>query len=209
MVLETRNFRNKTVLKRKQAVQYLSLSLPDDGFTDDQFFEFCRKNDNLRIERTSKGEILIMALTGGKTGIRNSELNADFVIWNRKNKAGQVFDSSTGFKLPSGATYSPDLAWVSKERWESLTEQQREKHVPLCPDFVVELLSSSQDLGPMKDKLDEYIENGCQLGWLINPYNKKTYVFRPNSPMESMPFEQEITGAEVLKDFKITLSEIF
>ncbi len=194
--------------KIKQDVGYLTLMLPNGGFTDDQFFEFCQINDNLRIERNAKGQIIIMSLTGGTTGIRNAELVTDFVIWNRKKKQGRVFDSSTGFKLPNGATYSPDVAWVSNERWESLTETQHEKHVPLCPNFVVELVSSSQSAEELKPKMQEYMENGCELGWLIDPYSKITQVFRPKMDAEKVPFDQLLYGGQILKNFKIKISDI-
>jgi Uma2 family endonuclease len=149
-----------------------------------------------------------MSLTGGTTGIRNAELITDFVFWNRKKKQGRVFDSSTGFKLPNGATYSPDIAWVSNERWESLPETQLEKHVPLCPDFVVELVSNSQNAEALKAKMEEYVENGCKLGWLIDPYNKITQVFRPKMDSEKVPFDQFLYGGQILKNFKIKISDI-
>ena len=199
----------KTKRKRRQEVGYLTLVLPNGGFSDDQFFEFCQMNDNLRIERTSQGEIIIMSLTGGKTGIRNAELIIDFGIWNRQKKGGVIFDSSTGFKLPNGATYSPDVAWVKNERWEALTEKQKEKHAPICPDFVVELLSNSQDVASLKMKMEEYMENGCSLGWLVDPYGRTTHVFRPKLPVDEVPFDQELFGGKVLEAFKIKLSDIF
>ena len=205
MVLEAKKERKE----RKQKVEYLMLTLPNAGFTDDQFYEFCQVNENLKIERNSKGEIIIMALTGGKTGNRNAEVNAEFVIWNRQKKGGFVFDSSTGFSIPNGATYSPDLAWVTHERWNALTEEQKEKFVPLCPDFMVELLSTSQDVEALESKMTEFIENGCRLGWLIDPYEKATYVYRPKVAVEKVPFDQELHGGQVLTEFKIKLSDIF
>jgi Uma2 family endonuclease len=205
MVLEAAKSGNE----RKQKVEYLTLKLPDGGFSDDQFYEFCQLNDNLKIERNSKGEIIILALTGGKTGNRNAELNAEFVIWNRREKQGFVFDSSTGFKLPNGATYSPDLAWISKERWTALSEEQKEKFVPLCPDFVIEPISSSQDVDSLEDKITEFIDNGCRLAWLIDPYDKATYVYRPKVPVEIVPFDRELHGGKVLDGLKIKLADIF
>ena len=205
MVLEA----TKENKERKQAVQYLTLTLPNGGFTDDQFYEFCQLNGNLKIERNSKGEIIIMALTGGKTGNRNAELTIEFGIWNRRKKGGFVFDSSTGFKLPNGATYAPDLAWVKNERWDALTGEQREKHVPLCPDFIVELLSTSQDVESLQVKMTEFMENGCLLGWLIDPYKRVTHVFRPKVKAEKIQFDQDLYGGQVLEDFKIKLSEVF
>mgnify|MGYP001244577748 CR=1 FL=1 len=205
MVLEAVKERKE----KEQKVEYLALTLPNGGFTDDQFYEFCQLNDNLKIERNSKGKIIIMALTGGKTGNRNAELNAEFVLWNRRKKNGFVFDSSTGFRIPSGATYSPDLAWVTNERWNTLTEEQKEKFVPLCPDFVVELVSVSQDVESLEDKITEFIENGCRLAWLVDPYEKMTHVYRPKVAVEKIPFDQELHGGQVLEGFKIRLSDIF
>lgn len=205
MVLEAVKERKE----KEQKVEYLALTMPNGGFTDDQFYEFCQLNDNLKIERNSKGKIIIMALTGGKTGNRNAELNAEFVLWNRRKKNGFVFDSSTGFRIPSGATYSPDLAWVTNERWNTLTEEQKEKFVPLCPDFVVELVSVSQDVESLEDKITEFIENGCRLAWLVDPYEKMTHVYRPKVAVEKIPFDQELHGGQVLEGFKIRLSNIF
>ena len=205
MVLEAVKERKE----KEQKVEYLALTMPNGGFTDDQFYEFCQLNDNLKIERNSKGKIIIMALTGGKTGNRNAELNAEFVLWNRRKKNGFVFDSSTGFRIPSGATYSPDLAWVTNERWNTLTEEQKEKFVPLCPDFVVELVSVSQDVESLEDKITEFIENGCRLAWLVDPYEKMTHVYRPKVAVEKIPFDQELHGGQVLEGFKIRLSDIF
>lgn len=205
MVLEAVKERKE----KEQKVEYLALTLPNGGFTDDQFYEFCQLNDNLKIERNSKGKIIIMALTGGKTGNRNAELNAEFVLWNRRKKNGFVFDSSTGFRIPSGATYSPDLAWVTNERWNALTEEQKEKFVPLCPDFVVELVSVSQDVESLEDKITEFIENGCRLAWLVDPYEKMTHVYSPKVAVEKIPFDRELHGGQVLEGFKIRLSNIF
>ena len=204
MVLE----KTKRKEKRGQSVEFLTLTLPDSGFTEDQFFEFCQLNDNLKIERNSKGEIIIMALTGGKTGYRNSELNAEFVIWNRQKKGGIFFDSSTGFTIPNGATYSPDAAWVSNERWNALSEMQQEKFVPLCPDFIMELLSNSQHVAALRDKMGEFMENGCRLGWVIDPYERVTYVYRPKAEVENVPFEQPLFGGQVLEGFQLNMADL-
>lgn len=193
---------------KKQNVEILMLTLPNGGFTDDQFFEFCQLNENLKIERYSHGEIIIMALTGGKTGGRNSELNADIVFWNRRKKGGIVFDSSTGFKLPNGATYSPDVAWILNERWNSLTDEQQDKFVPLCPDFVVEIRSPSQTLEHQKFKMQEFMENGCRLGWLVDPFERMTHVYRPKVETEEVPFVQPLFGGQVLEGLQVTLAEI-
>ncbi len=195
-------------ITRKQSVDFLMLVLPNGGFTDDQFFEFCQLNDNLRIERNAKGQIIIMALTGGNTGKRNFKLYFPFALWHQKHKKGEFFDSSTGFRLPNGATYSPDVAWVSEEPWNNLTENQREKLIMLCPDFIVELLSASQHLKFLDGKMQEFAENGCRLGWLIDPYERVTHVYRPKVETEKVPFDQPLFGGQVLEGMKVVMSEV-
>ena len=194
--------------KKRQKVEYLFLNLPDGGFTEDQFFEFCQLNDGLKIERLSTGEIIIMALTGGKTGIRNSELNAEFVFWNRKHKQGRVFDSSTGFRIPNGAVYSPDVAWIPNEKWEQLVARQQEQFVPLCPDFICELASNKNQIKSLKEKMEEFMENGCRLGWLIDPFEKITFVYMPGKPIKEIPFEQTLSGEPVLKGLQINIIDL-
>lgn len=139
-----------------------------DEMDDDRFFEFCARNSDYRIERTAEGKGVIMPGTGGKTGYRNSGLNAQLWNWNhRARKRGGVFDSSTLFRLPNGAMRSPDAAWISRERMALIPEEQREKWVPLCPEFLVELSSPADRLAQVKLKMDEWMANGCELGWLL------------------------------------------
>jgi Uma2 family endonuclease len=141
--------------------------------TEDQFFQLCQENDNIRLERTAKGELIIMSPAGGETSSSNAGLTAQLWIWNEQNKLGKVFDSSGGFKLPNGANRSPDAAWVKLERWKALTPEQQKKFPPLCPDFVVELLSPSYSLKETQDKMREYRDNGALLGLLINRKNRQ------------------------------------
>ncbi len=176
-------------------------------FDDDEFYSFCQANPKLKLERTKEGEIIIMALTGGKTGIKNSEIIAELIIWNRQAKAGNVFDSSTGFRLPNGATRSPDAAWIAKERWEALSDSEQEKFPPLCPDFVVELKSESDPLKTAQEKMGEWLENGCRLGWLLDPQGQKAYVYRPGRPVaEWEGFSQQLSGEDVLPGFALDLA---
>jgi Uma2 family endonuclease len=142
---------------------------------DDDFFEFCQANRDLRIERTKEGELIIMPPTGGETGGRNFELTGVFRNWVKSDGTGKGFDSSTCFTLPNGAMRSPDLSWVKLDRWNALTDEERKKFL-LCPDFVVELRSPSDIVDALKEKMEEYIENGAQLGWLIDPVAKKVYI---------------------------------
>ncbi|MFN3361896.1 MAG: Uma2 family endonuclease, partial [Pseudanabaenaceae cyanobacterium] len=147
-----------------------------------QFAEICAANPDLRLELTSEGELIVMPPTGGETGNRNLEIAVELGLWNRRHGKGKAFDSSTGFILPNGAVRSPDLAWVSLERWDSLTADEKAGFVPLCPDFVVELLSPSDSWQSGVAKIEEYMNNGCRLGWLIDPSSKKVAIYRANKP---------------------------
>ena len=146
------------------------VSLADrfNHMSEDEFYEFCQRNAELKFERRADGTIEFMHTTGGTTGQRNSELITDLTIWNRQHRMGFVFDSSTGFRLPNGAVRSPDVAWVRREAWQALTTGQQERFPPLCPDFAVELASPSDSLPDLAAKMQEYIANGCHLAWLID-----------------------------------------
>ncbi|RYF63215.1 MAG: Uma2 family endonuclease, partial [Cytophagaceae bacterium] len=149
-------------------METVRVHFPEDlRMNDDEFFRFCQDNPGLRFERRKNGDIIFMSLTGGETGNRNFELSIDFGIWNRQSKWGYFFDSSTAFRLSDTSVMSPDVAGVSKARWEALTEKERRRFVPLCPDFVLELLSPSDRLADAQQKMEDWIANGCQLGWLL------------------------------------------
>jgi Uma2 family endonuclease len=169
--------------------------------TDSELFELCRINRDLRIERTAEGEVVIMSPTGGATGNRNFKLIVAFGIWVEKDGTGLGFDSSTGFVLPNGAERAPDVAWVKRERWDALTPEQREKFVPLCPDFVVEIRPRSDSVDDLHAKLREYIANGAALGFLIDPYARHVHVYRPGAAVESLEDPREISGEPVLAGF--------
>ena len=177
--------------------------------SDDEFYAFCLANDHWRIERTAEGDIIIMPPTGGKTGIRNSELIAQLVVWNKTKRKGQVFDSSTIFVLPNSAQRSPDLAWVRNERWQALTDEQQEKFPPLCPDFVVELRSRTDSLKRLRAKMQEYIDNGAQLGWMIDPVKRRVHVYRPNSAVEILDNPQTVSGEPLLQGFTLDATAIW
>jgi Uma2 family endonuclease len=176
--------------------------------TDEQFFQLCQNNQELKFERTANGHLIIMPPTGGATGNRNADLTAQIHAWNRQTKSGKVFDSSTGFKLPNGANRSPDTAWLKLDRWNALTPEQQERFLPLCPDFVVELLSPSDSLKTAQVKMQEYIENGAQLGWLIDRHNQRVEIYRPNCAVEVLPSPGTLSGEEVLPGLVLDLSEI-
>jgi Uma2 family endonuclease len=177
--------------------------------TDNQFYELCRENPEIKFERNAAGELLIMSPTGGETGNINSEINADFVIWNRQTQLGKVFDSSTCFKLPNGANRSPDVAWIKKERWDALTPEQKEKFPPIAPDFVLELMSPSDSLRETQEKMQEYIDNGVKLGWLINPKMRQVEIYRLGRAVEILTSPQELSGEDVLAGFILNLSIIW
>ncbi|MEH2295917.1 Uma2 family endonuclease [Nostoc sp.] len=188
----------------------LTLQLPPNlQFTDEEFAQIVAVNKELRLELTAEGELIIMAPTGGETGNRNFELYLDLGVWNRQNKLGKAFDSSTGFKLPNGATRSPDASWVKIERWDALTPEQRKKFLPLCPDFAVELVSETDDVEDTKAKMQEYLANGLKLGWLINPRDKQVIIYRSNQAPEVLQAPTSLSGEDVLPGFVLNLQHIF
>ncbi len=176
--------------------------------TDEQFFQMCQKNSNYRFERTASGEILIMSPTGSDTGRRNVKITTQLDIWNSESNLGEVFDSSTGFTLPNGAERSPDASWVKIERWNALTPEQQEKFAPICPDFVVELRSRTDSLKELQEKMQEYIENGAQLGWLIDRKNKRVEIYRPGKDVEILDNPASLSGENILPGFVLHLQQI-
>jgi Uma2 family endonuclease len=182
---------------------------PVIAMNDRQFFELCQLNRDLRLERTSQGDLVIMPPTGGETGRMNFELTGFFGQWVHADGTGVGFGSSTGFTLPNGAMRSPDLAWVKRERWESLTPEQRKVFAPLCPDFVLELRSPSDALATVQAKMQEYLDNGAQLGLLIDPIEKKVYIYRPQMPVECLDNPQAISGEPVLPGFVLELGRVW
>ncbi|MEG4443837.1 Uma2 family endonuclease [Microcoleus sp. F8-D3] len=182
---------------------------PAIDMTDEQFFAFCQQNRDYRIERNATGEITIMPPTGSETGNRNFDLIVQLGIWTRQNGTGIGFDSSAGFTLPNGAMKSSDAAWIKLEKWHTLTPEQQQKFAPICPDFIIELRSPSDNLQPLKDKLQEYIDNGVSLGWLIDRKNRKVYIYRPNSEVECLDNPATLSGESILPEFVLQLSTIW
>jgi Uma2 family endonuclease len=198
----------------------LTLQLPPVlKLTDEQFEQLAAANQDLQLELTAKGELIIMPPTGGETGNRNFEVYIDLGIWNRQTRLGKAFDSSTGFRLPKGGTRSPDASWVRMERWNALTEEQRKKFLPLCPDFAVELVSETDseavaslrasDVQETRSKMQEYINNGLRLGWLINPRTRQVEIYRPNQVVEVLQSPATLSGEDVLPGFVLDLQPIF
>ena len=176
---------------------------------DDEFFEFCQRNKKMRIEMDKHGAITIMPPTGSETGIKNFNLTVSFGNWVKKNKTGVGFDSSTGFRFPNSAKRSPDVSWMTLEKWNAIPAAKRKKFAPVCPDFVVELRSETDSLRKLKNKMLEYIENGASLGWLIDATTRKVYVYRPNTEVETLENPAEISGEPFLKGFTLNLKEIW
>ena len=182
---------------------------PDVRMTDDQFFDFCQINRDLRIERTAEGEILVMPPAGFQSGRRNAEITAQLTEWARTDARGVVTDSSGGYTLPNHATRAPDAAWTLASRLASISEEQQEKFLPLCPDFVIELRSRSDRLPDLQAKMEEYSANGARLGWLIEPYQRQVYVYRPGAVVQCLENPETISGDPELPGFVLDLRKVW
>lgn len=174
-----------------------------------QFADFVQANPDLRLELTALGELIVMSPTGSESGHYNFELGLDLGLWNRRTKLGRAFDSSTGFRLPNGAVRSPDVAWVALERWAALSPDQRQGFAPLCPDFVIELASATDEIAMLQAKMQEYLDNGCRLGWLIHPKARMVEIYRPDVIPEMVPFTTLLSGESVLPGFELNLDALF
>lgn len=183
----------------------LTLNLDTVELTDEQFYQLCQDNRELQFERTNKGDLIIMSPVGGESGNREAELIIDLGIWNRQTRLGYTFSSSTIFKLPNGADRSPDAAWIRRDRWEALTPDQRRKFPPIAPDFVIELRSATDDLTTMQTKMQEYLDAGVQLGWLINPQQQQVEIYRQQQQVEVRNLPTELSGEQVLPGFSLSL----
>jgi Uma2 family endonuclease len=179
------------------------------NLTDDQLFELCQLNRDWRIEYTAQGELLVMPPTGGETGSQNAEITFQVQSWTRGDQTGVAFDSSTGFKLPNGATRSPDAAWVRRPRLTGLSREQKQKFLPLCPDFVIELRSPTDNLQAVLDKMQEYLDNGAQLGWLIDPLTRRVHVYLPQRPPEILEAPNTVSADPILPGFVLDLQKIW
>ena len=177
--------------------------------TGDEFEQLVRDNPEIRMELTSKGELVLMSPTGSRTGALNFAIARMFGNWVEADGSGIGFDSSTMFVLPNGARRSPDVSWVRRERWEGLTEEEKEGFAPICPDFVIELRSRSDNLPPLEDKMLEYLSNGARLAWLIDPLRKRVYVYRPERETELLEDPESIPGDPELAGFVLQMRELW
>ena len=182
---------------------------PGLQMTEDQFFEFCQANDDLQIERTARGEILIMAPTGGEGSFRENIAATRLMNWAWQNRTGRAFGTTAGFRLPNGAVRAPDASWVRLDRLAKLTPRQKRKFLPLCPDFVIEILSVSVRLEKLQGKMAEYRENGARLGWLIDPQTRKVYIYRPGKRVQCLNRPKRVFGDPELPGFEMEMAEIW
>lgn len=186
----------------------LPLVLETSGvhLTGEQFYQLCRSNPDLSIERSAKGALIVMSPVGGEGGSYEMELGTDLTLWNRQTNLGKTFSSSTLFKLPNGGDRSPDVAWVELSRWQSLTPEQRRKFPPIAPDFVMELRSPIDDSELLQAKMQEYMDAGVRLGWMLNPQEQQVEIYRQGQPKEVRPLPTELSGEDVLPGFVLTVN---
>lgn len=184
----------------------LNLS-PTIELTDEQFFQLCVNNRDLRLEQTAEGELIIMPPTGWKSGNRNARLTQRLGNWTDADGTGVAFDSSTGYIFPNGAKRSPDASWVSRERLEALNPDPT-RFLPMAPDFAVELRSANDELKTLQQKMQEYMNNGVRLGWLIDPQNQRVEIYRIGTEIEVLQSPTSLSGENVLPGFMLDLSQI-
>lgn len=205
----------------KPAVHHESAPVHDEPFgvvlrlrpvielSGEQLLELSSLNDDLRLELTAEGELIVMTPAGGESSRRNLELTVQLGIWTRRDGTGVAFDSSGDFILPNGAIRSPDASWVERSRYEALTPEQREKYLPLCPEFVIELRSPSDRLVTLQEKMVEYVENGARLGLLLDPARRRVYVYKPGEPVRELADPEEVSADPILPGFVLKPREVW
>ena len=181
---------------------------PGLRLSDEAFWKLCRANPDMRLERTSDGELEIMAPAGSDSGRRNVSLTSQLWIWNQAAGLGEAFDSSSGFTLPNHAVRAPDASWIARDRWDALTRNEQERFAPICPDFVIELSSPTDEAAHLRAKMREYIEQGARLGWLIDPKADTVEIHRPGRQVETLTRPATLSGEDVLPGFVLDLKGI-
>lgn len=176
---------------------------------DHDFFEFCQLNQEIQLELTRDGDLVISPLNGGTDGHLHFEVSGLLAVWVDIDGSGVGFSSTTGFRLPNGAMRSPDLSWVKKERWNALSKEEKDEFPPLCPDFVGEIRSLTENKYTLIDKMREYMENGAQLGWLLDPIDQQVMIFRPDTEVETIHGHAEISGEPLLKGFVLDTRKLW
>jgi Uma2 family endonuclease len=179
------------------------------NISDEQLYDFSQINRDLQIERNQQGELVIMPPTGGDTGERNAEITMQLRLWAKRDETGTTFDSSTGFRLPNGAIRSPDAAWIKHSRLSNLTTEQRKRFIPLCPDFVIELRSPTDNLNALQEKMQEYIANGAEMGLLLDTEHRRVYIYKPDEQVQEVENSAKIICSSVLSGFELNLLEIW
>jgi Uma2 family endonuclease len=188
----------------------LTVNLPAiDQMSLTEFYAFCQANQDLRIERTATGKVVIMPPTFSDTGNRNGKAFQQLANWSDQNGTGETFDSSTGFTLPNGATRSPDASWIKLDRWNALKDAEKASFAPICPDFVIELRSSSDTLVGLQEKMQEYVDNGAVLGFLIDRKNHSVHVYRPNQEAQILDNPEIVEGDPELPGFGLRMAKIW
>lgn len=204
---------NLTIALEADSPAPIALAIPRDltlNISPQDFVKLAAVNRDIRLERSSTGELLVNPPTGWETGERNASISGElYVWWCGAGKPGKVFESSTAFTLPNGAIFSPDASWVSQSRWDSLTDVQQQTFALVCPDFVVELRSKSDRLKPLQEKMQEYTDNGARLGWLINPQQRQVEIYRSGQEVEILDNPQTVSGENVLVGFVLQLNLIW
>jgi Uma2 family endonuclease len=183
----------------------LKMNLEHVHLTDEQFFQLCADNPELVLERNAKGVLLVMSPVGGGSGKREADYITDLNLWNRRTNLGEVFSSSTLFKLPNGGDRSPDAAWIERSRWRSLSPEQRQKFPPIAPDFVIELRSRTDKLADLQEKMEEYLASGVRLGWLFNPQDQQVEIYRQGQEKEIRALPTLLLGESVLPGFELQI----
>ncbi len=187
----------------------LLIRYPKNRVLDDEMLlALSSENPELRFEQTAQGDLIVMAPAGTETGGKDADITTNLNIWARQDGKGRVFSSSTGFRLPNGALRSPNASWLSYERLNKLTSEQYEKFAPLCPEFVIELMSPSDSLKDPQEKMLEYIQNGAELGWLLDPSEKRIYVYTANG-VETLEAPESVAGVGKLEGFVLNLQDIW
>lgn len=188
-------------------METLTIDFSKASLTDQQFYSLCRQNEALRFEMTAQGDLIVMSPVGGDSGRYEMSIGARVWNWNEATQLGQVFSSSTIFRLPSGAKRSPDVAWVEQSRWDALTTEEQEHFPPIAPDFVIELRSRTDDLKTLQAKMQEYLDNGVKLGWLINPQDQQVEIYQQGQAVAAKPLPVRLSGGTLMQDFSLKLDK--
>lgn len=179
------------------------------NLSSDEFFDFCRVNEELSFERDEQGNIVLVASTGTISGYYNNSISAQLYNWNKAKQLGKTFDSNTGFTLPDGSQRSPDASWISNKKWAALNLAERQKFAFVCPEFIIELKSINDHLNYLQSKMEMWMNNGVELAWLIDPYEQNIHIYEPLKQVKIISnFKQPVSGEPVLPNFLLDLADL-